>query len=251
MSTELIWASDEKGNLIHFDFYGNLLHTICTCESKNGYHTVSKQGDLLYTERYNRTIYKITFNGRRILPTPFLTTGEWMPWCIHFSTINESIILGMKKDKEWKLSTYNKEGTKVRDIQMGAGGTKLYQSISYVTENINGDICSSDYLAGRVVVVNKSGEHQFSYSWHNSEGVYTPYGICTDDQGHIFVCSSVSCGQVCHEVHILAQDGQFLSLLPLPGDCPRAICVDNHHRIYVATERSNITVYKYTPNTDK
>lgn len=57
-----------------------------------------------------------------------------------------------------------------------------------------------------VVVVDRSGEHRFSYTGQGLD--FDPHGICTDVLGHILVCDYIN-----YTVHLLDQDGKFLSLL--------------------------------------
>ena len=83
---------------------------------------------------------------------------------------------------------------------------ELYSDPRYIAENINGDICTSDHDKNAVAVVNKSGQHRFSYTGKGS-GI-RPFGICTDVLGHILVCDNVT-----KSVHLLDQDGRFLSVL--------------------------------------
>ena len=91
------------------------------------------------------------------------------------------------------------------------------------------------------MVVNKSGQHSFSYTGQGS--VFRPCGICTDILGHIVVCDDVS-----NTVHLLDQDGRFLSLiLSQQPDLkyPRGVCVDDENNLYVGQRFCNkVTVCK-------
>uniref|UniRef100_K1PKS0 Severin n=1 Tax=Magallana gigas TaxID=29159 RepID=K1PKS0_MAGGI len=75
----------------------------------------------------------------------------------------------------------------------------MFSGPHYITENINGDVCVSDWSNQAVVVMDKSSQHRFSYTgqWSGFE----PYGICTDVLGHILVCDIYS-----NTVHLLDQD---------------------------------------------
>ena len=93
-----------------------------------------------------------------------------------------------------------------------------------------------------VVVVKKSGQLRFSYT--GQEKWFRPYGICTDVLGHILVCDRVS-----ETVHLLDQDGGFLSFLLSHKQrimSPRGLCLDNENNLYVGQFfRSTVKVYKY------
>uniref|UniRef100_K1QUJ7 Tripartite motif-containing protein 2 n=1 Tax=Magallana gigas TaxID=29159 RepID=K1QUJ7_MAGGI len=112
----------------------------------------------------------------------------------------------MVKKRKTKVTRYNKTGTEIQNIQRDNNGQVLYSTPHYITDNMNGDVSVSDYYSNAVVVVNKSGQHRFSYT--GQETGFTPYGICTDVLGHILVCDLLS-----DTVYLLDQDGQFLSIL--------------------------------------
>ena len=149
--------------------------------------------------------------------------------------------MGMRSTGEAKVTRYSKAGKEIQNIQRNNKGQTLYDYLRYITENINGDKCTSDYNKFAVVVVNKSGQHRFSYT--GQESVFRPCGICTDILGHIVVCDDVS-----NTVHLLDQDGRFLSLiLSQQPDIkyPRGVCVDDENNLYVGQRFSNKgTVYK-------
>ena len=107
---------------------------------------------------------------------------------------------------EAKVTMYSKTGKELQNIQKYNNGEELYNYPRYITENINGDICTSDSNKRAVVVVNKSGQHKFSYTGQGSN--FCPFGICTDVLGHILVCDDVS-----KNVHLLDQNGGFLSVI--------------------------------------
>ncbi|XP_062611065.1 uncharacterized protein LOC134272905 isoform X2 [Saccostrea cucullata] len=161
----------------------------------------------------------------------------------------------MNKDKESNVTRYSKEWKKLQVIQRGDQGNNLYKSITYITENINGDICTSDSNANKVVVVTASGEYRFSYSGHHSQSGFRPTGVCKDKLGQILVCNIYSSLlRNYSSVHLLDMDGKFLSFLLIPGQCPnkpRAICIDGEHILMVGSEHSStVTMYKYFQKDD-
>ncbi|XP_061167597.1 uncharacterized protein LOC133176495 [Saccostrea echinata] len=234
-----LWISDDDGNLVQTDLQGNVIQKIKTSDGR-GYHTVTQDGDLIFTDQDKKVINRITQDNSI---TEFIKTGDWRPLSIHSSHINGDILVGMTKIEEAKVTRYNKTGKELQNIQRDNKGQGLYDIPHYITENINGDICTSDYNNG-VVVVNKSGQHRFSYTGQKSE--FWPYGICTDVLGHILVCDGYFCSNT---VHLLDQDGQFLSLLLTQQQgvkYPRSVCVDDENNLYVGQRNTNtVTVYKY------
>nr|XP_022304456.1 protein wech-like [Crassostrea virginica] len=235
----ILWVSDNWGNLVQTDLQGNLLQEIQTSGKSDGYHTATQDGGLIYTDKEKKKIYRIT-SDRKI--TEFIKTGDWRPVSVHSSRINGDILVGMYKGTEAKVTRYNKAGKEIQNIQRDNQGQKLYSEPHYITENINGDICTSDYHKEAVVMVNKSGQHKFSYTGQGLE--FSPYGICTDVLGHILVCDDES-----ETVHLLDQDGGFLYVIISPQqgiDNPRGVCVDDENNLYVGQLCTNrVTVYKY------
>ncbi|XP_078312670.1 uncharacterized protein LOC144619166 [Crassostrea virginica] len=234
-----LWVSDEEGNLVQTDLQGNLLQKIQTSGRYEGYHTATQDGNLIYTDKDKNVIYRIT-PEKKI--TEFIETGDWTQVSVHSSRINGDILVGMNKDGEAKVTRYNKAGKEIQNVQRDNQGQELYRNPHYITENINGDICTSDWNKRLVVVVNKSGQHRFSYTGQGS--VFRPFGICTDVLGHILVCDSVS-----NTVYLLDQNGGFLCVILSPQQgikSPRGVCVDDENNLYVGQYGTNtVTVYKY------
>ncbi|XP_078312151.1 uncharacterized protein LOC111134800 isoform X2 [Crassostrea virginica] len=236
-----IWVSDWKGNVVQTDLQGNQLQKIQTSCPSAGCHTATQDGDLIYTNKYKKVIYRIT-PDKKI--TEFIKTGpgDCAPLSVHSSRINGDILVGMRMISEAKVTRYSKAGKEIQNIQRDNQGQELFNYPYYITENINGDICTSDYNKCAVVVVNKSGQHRFSYTGQGSK--FCPHGLCTDVLGHILVCDDVS-----KSVHLLDQDGGFLSFILSPQqgiNYPRSVCVDDENNIYMVQHCTNtVTVYKY------
>ncbi|XP_065938125.1 E3 ubiquitin-protein ligase TRIM71 [Magallana gigas] len=233
-----LWVSNAIGKLVQTDLQGNKLQKIQTSGGIGGYHTVRQDGDFIYTDKGNHVINRITPDNTI---TGFIKTGDWNPLSIYSSQINGDLLVGMRKDEKGKVTRYNKTRTEIQNIQRDNKGQALYGYPHYITENINGDVCVSDTINGAVVVVDKSGQHRFSYRGQGS--VFTPYGICTDVLGHILVCDSIS-----ETVHLLDQDGQFLSLLLTPQQgikYPRSVCVDDEKNMWIGVLYNVVKVYKY------
>ncbi|XP_061167481.1 uncharacterized protein LOC133176373 [Saccostrea echinata] len=235
--SDRLWISDLYSNLVQTDLQGNVIQKIKTSGRNEGYHTVTQDGDLIFTDRKKKVINRITQDNSI---TEFIKTGDWKPLSIHSSHINGDLLVGMMKDREAKVTRY-KTGKELQNIQRDNKGQRLYETPYYITENINGDICTSDFNKRAVVVVNKSGQHRFSYT--GQESGFRPFGICTDVLGHILVCDDYS-----DTVHLLDQDGQFLSLLLTQQQgvyAPRSVCVDDENNLYVGQLGNTLTVYKY------
>ncbi|XP_065923187.1 E3 ubiquitin-protein ligase TRIM71-like [Magallana gigas] len=232
-----LWASDGSGNLVQTDLQGNQLQKIQT-SGGYGYHTVTQDGDVIYTDKDNYVINRITLDNTII---EFIKTGHWSPLSVHSSHINRDILVGMASGVA-KVTRYNMTGKEIQNIQWDNKGQELYSYPLFITENINGDICTSDSIKKVVVVLNKFGKHRFSYSGQTSE--FNPRGLCTDLQGHILVCDFQS-----DTVDLLDQDGQFLCQLLTKQQgltFPYSVCVDDENNLHVEQFNTNtMTVYKY------
>eukprot|EP00105_Crassostrea_gigas_P033508 XP_011456910.1 PREDICTED: E3 ubiquitin-protein ligase TRIM71 isoform X2 [Crassostrea gigas] len=233
-----LWVSDNDGNLVQIDLQGNQLQKIQTSSNSGGYHTVTQDGVLIFTDKHKNVIKMITQDNTM---TEFIKTGDWVPISLHSSHINGDILVGMVKDGKAKVTRYNKTGEEIQNIQRDNKGQGLYSYPHYITENINGDVYTSDFNKHAVVAVNKSGQHRFSYACQRSG--FWPNGICTDLLGHIIVCDGWS-----DTVNVVDQDGQFLSLL-LTGQqgimYPRSLCVDDENNLHVGQFNTTVKVYKY------
>ena len=233
-----LWVSDSFKNLVQTD-QGRLLQKIQGSGRGLGYHSTTQNGDLIYTDGDKAIINRISAD-RKI--TKFMKTRDWAPLSVHSSRINGDLLVGMYTNEEGKVTRYNKAGKETQNIQRDNQGQELYDYPHYITENINGDICTSDMNKFAVVVVNELGEHRFSYTGLRSD--FQPYGICTDVLGHILVCDRGK-----ESIHLLDQDGAFLSFILSKEQCmgyPRGICVDDENNVYVGKFKTSIVaVYRY------
>lgn len=233
-----LWVSDLDGNLVHTDRKGNQLQQMLSSDGF-GYHTVTDDDDLIFTETDTKVVNRIT-PSKSI--SEFINTGEWGPISIVSSQINGDILVGMFMDKmPSKITRYNKTGKEIQTIQTDNTGRALYEYPHYITENTNGDICTSDSDKQSVVVVTGSGQHRFSYTGQGSD--FNPHGLCTDILGHILICDVQS-----KAVYLLDPDGQFLSLIvkELEAEhCPLSVCVDDDNNLCVGQNDKTVLVYKY------
>nr|XP_022342734.1 uncharacterized protein LOC111136281 [Crassostrea virginica] len=237
--SDRLWVSDRRGILVQTDLQENQLQKIQTSGEDEGYHTATQDGDLIYTDKKKKVIHRIT-PDKKI--NEFIKTGDWTSISIHYSRINGDILVGIYKGREAKVTRYSKAGKEIQNIQKDKQGQRLYSFPHFITENINGNICTSDYYKDAVVVVNKSGQHRFSYTGQGSG--FCPYGICTDVLGHILVCEGLN-----NTVHLLDQDGGFLSVILSSQqgiNGPRGVCVDDENNLLVGQYLTNtVIVYKY------
>jgi hypothetical protein len=226
---------DSTGHLVH----GKLSGGYIIAET----HTVTEDGDLLFIGGYHE-VQKLTSDGR----VTTLFTTDRPARCIHSSRINGDILVG----SGGRVTRYNRAGQELQVVEYYEGLS--YSLLHYITENYNGDVLISDRGQSAVVAMDKSGRRRFVYRglqsvrkdrWYD----FLPCGICTDIHGHVLVCDSSN-----HCVHLLDQDGHFLSLLLTKEHGirdPWTLCVDDQHNLYVGQGYSNtINVYRYLQHTD-
>ncbi|XP_048755494.2 uncharacterized protein LOC125666367 [Ostrea edulis] len=143
---------------------------------------------------------------------------------------------------DWKTKTVNKvkNGQTEEVIRLQGWTPNNFcvtfsgnNSIKYICENRNLNICVADCGAQAVVVVNLNGKLRFKYTGHLSTTEarpFNPSGIATDSQSHILTSDSNN-----HCIHILDRNAQFLCYI---DNCnlnqPWGLCVDNNDNVIVA-----------------
>ncbi|XP_061186470.1 uncharacterized protein LOC133194538 [Saccostrea echinata] len=241
-----LWLSDDMGNIVKSDMNGNPLLKMATPNSVDGYHTVSRDGDLFYVEKDKSTIVKVT-PGRAV--ETFINTEDWEPVSIYCSKINDDVIVGLRKNKEAKVTKYEKFGMRLKDFHRDKEGN-LFQWPHFLTENKNGDICVSDFGREALIVVKMTGNIRCVYKGKKNQSTFLPYGVCTDSSGRIFVTNGDSFDIGNSSIHVLDQKGHFLFFFVCSPEltCPAGIWVDEDGKIYCGSHSSlskSICVYRY------
>lgn len=232
-----LWAGECKV-LKHVDFSGKVIQVINDAKCHRGDFTVTEKGDLLYVQiGSKRVLKKLDFGTVSILDT----ADKEEILCIHSSRINGDLLVGIKSisTDTCKIARYDKTGNMIQDIELDME-RRLYKDPSYIAENINRDIVTSDFLKKSVVVVDESGLYRFDYSGHDKNIDFLPCGVCTDDFGHIFV---ISCFE--NNIHVFDQNGLFLNLI-LDKHAPFidwGLCVGDKY-IYIGDTNGEIKVFK-------
>ncbi|XP_048747637.2 uncharacterized protein LOC125659884 [Ostrea edulis] len=241
VSVDKVWVGDDEGHIMLMDKTGNKLDEIKTdAFSLYGYHAVTHDGDLLYIDRTNKSIKKYTSD--RKTTTVIKTTGDWLPLCVYSSHRIGDILVGMTTGHNKRVVRYNKEGRELWQSQYDAQGQPLYRYPKYITENVNGDICTSDGSSNKaVVVVDRDGNHRFSYRGRQDGSEFSPYGICTDIHGRILVVVNSD------NVHVIDQNGEFTTVLltrdhGISSDC--GLCRDSDNIIWLCGD-GEVKMYKY------
>lgn len=237
----IVWASDYR-TLKQADTDGNVLQTVSD-DDVDEYKAINviESGDLLYVHSNGQIIQKKTKDSTTLIMS---TSEHENIECMHSSQINGDILLGLNNSltKNWKLARFNRIGEKIQEIEVDDQGQRLYLKPVYITENMNGDIITSDFEKEAVVAVDRSGNHRFNYPADSSQTEFVPGDICTDAYRHILVINDNL------SVYLLDEDGNLLKEMLTPEQFksihPSALCVHNKH-VYVGGESGRIEVYKY------
>nr|XP_034309984.1 uncharacterized protein LOC105346123 [Crassostrea gigas] len=274
VTSDQVWVSDDRNNLILTDTTGVPLHRVEDLVSGlyGALHTVNSESELIYINR-NYNINKLSKDMKTITTFIEKTDSKWRPQCVYWSPSTGDLLVGMhrKKSKDdtddldvkdaleflltklictGKVTRYNQSGQLTQTIQHNNTGRGLYIKPNYITENNNGDVVVSDYRAGAVVVTERGGRHRFSYTGPPSRSGLLPHGICTDALSHILMCDDGT-----KTVHMLNKDGQFLSHLLTKSQelpVPWSLSYDvNTHRLWVGSrDNSKVCVYRYITRQD-
>nr|XP_034310377.1 uncharacterized protein LOC109620626 [Crassostrea gigas] len=265
VTSDRLWVSDDKNNLILTDSTGVPQHRVeDSCSYLHGgLHTVNSESELIYIDR-NYKINKLSKDIKTTTTFIERAYSTWEPLCVYWSPSTGDLLVGMCyiHTRTGKVTLYNQSGQLTQTIQHDNTGRGLYSGPRYITENKNGDVVVSDfdedydddygddYVPGAVVVTERGGRHRFSYTGHPSGSRLRPLGICTDALSHILVCDYKT-----KTVQMLDKDGQFLSHLLTESQEmrePRSLSYDvNTHRLLVGSRYNNkVRVYRYITKQD-
>ncbi|XP_061196333.1 E3 ubiquitin-protein ligase TRIM71-like [Saccostrea echinata] len=238
VNTEEVWITGRNKTITRFNIQGSVQKTVTsTCPNYPGDISISKEGHLLYTDAVNQVINDVHQT------TAHITAPQgWKPVGLCCTQSGDLLVsMCTSNYKHYKIVRYEGQTIK-QEIEKDDQGKPLYkggENMLFVTENNNGDICTSDCNARDVVVMNKVGRLRFRYKGQQTmEEQFDPTSIVTDSAGCIIIKDN---GNSC--THIIDQDGQFLHSLDFCG----ALSVDSLGRLWVGEyESGNVKIVKYT-----
>lgn len=269
INLDRIWVSGMIGGLNLSNRSGeNLLHlNLNVTPLLSGYHTVNRDGDLIYIGN-NYKLSKISKENKII---PICRTDElsqeWESECVYSSPITEDILVGMSistvfpppkmtdlfrfEKRKGRIFRFNRKGLLTQTTYAKEKELYLSSIPKFITENNNGDVVisalnmtSHEDKSGVVEVINQHGKSRFIYKGHQQASELQPRGICTNTLSHILVCDLKM-----HSVQMLDKDGKFLSYLLIrpPGIfTPSSLFYDSktHHLWVGSIVKNTVCVYR-------
>ncbi|XP_048743729.2 uncharacterized protein LOC125657116 [Ostrea edulis] len=239
------WVSGDDKTIRRVDIHGSVRDTVTTtCVTRPNDITVTRQGELVYSDVNNRTV-NIVRHGRT--ETLITTPQGWHPDRLCCTKSGDILVSMRTTDKSQRKIVRYQGHTVKQEIDRDEDGEPIYKRGKYrlyVVENNNGDICASDSNADTVVVVNKSGRVRFRYygTPARRKKSFYPRHIVTDSMSQIIVTDH---NNDC--LHILDQNGQFLRCVDNCGlDKPVGLSVDSEGRLWVGLYQSGeVKVIQY------
>ncbi|XP_062603542.1 uncharacterized protein LOC134265338 [Saccostrea cucullata] len=237
VGSDKAYVSGKDKMITCMDIHGAVQNTVTsTCKTFPSDITVTKQGELIYSDGKNRTVNIVRDGKTKTLIT---TPKGWHPRGLCCTRYGEILVTMVTTDLSLrKIVRY--QGQRVtQEIDKDEHGDPIYQVGEYplfVVENINGDIVASDQNAKAVVVVDRTGKVRFRYNDKPPGGMksFCPCQIVTDSMGHIIVADQLN-----NCLHILDQNGQFLRCVDNCGlEGPVGLSVDSEGRLWVGLYHS-------------
>lgn len=179
-----VWSCGGDSIMRLYDISGNLVKSIKTRSNNRPWDiAVTKRGNLVYTDCNDKTVNML--KNTEIQET--IRLQDWKPLNLCSTYSDDILIIMISKDFQNKVVRYC-DSKEIQSIQFNEKGKPLYSSdsIKYISENMNRDICGALWIAGEVVVVDQDGQYRFTYKGPQTTQTtqrFYPRGITTDRVG--------------------------------------------------------------------
>lgn len=193
VGSDRAWVCGQDKSITLVDLEGSVRDTvISTCVDFPGDIQLNRDGELVYSDVAHQRV-NVVKNGNT--ETLITTPGDSFPHNL-CCTRSGDILIGMgSANSHPKIVRYQGE-RKLMEIDKDEHGNPIFQGrhIS-VTENINGDIVTSDAKSKSVIAVDKTGRIKFRYNQSppGREMPFCPGKIITDSVGRIIVADDNHC----------------------------------------------------------
>ncbi|XP_062570788.1 uncharacterized protein LOC134232828 [Saccostrea cucullata] len=243
ISERTIWLSNRK-HVMEIDHNGCILRYFKMDDvSGSASHTIDGDGKLFFIR--DNKVYKVQFKEPE---TIFLDPPQKV-LSIYYSKVRDEIILGTYNmlgiSIHSKLTRYSKEGMVIIEIE-SYEGENLYVLPMFISENVNGDVCTADCGTSIVTGVSRLGNLLFKYDGNRTQVGFYPTGVCYDVYGHLIVCNRHDANP---SIHVLNYHGHFLTLILTDKDGikdPYGLCVSKDGSLYLGQHDSNtVAIYQY------
>ncbi|XP_062621001.1 uncharacterized protein LOC134282617, partial [Saccostrea cucullata] len=190
------WVQSQDKFIRRFDIHGSLKDKITTeCKYYPGYISVTRQGELIYSDIQRRTV-NIVRQGR--IETLITLPRGWHPRGLCVTRSGDVLVDTCTPNGSHEKIVRYRGQTAVQEIDKDDCGQNIFKGgINGVLleENNNGDICVSDLDANIVIVMDKTGRIRFRYNDQNGQflrcvddcGVLQgPAGLSVDSEGRLW-----------------------------------------------------------------
>lgn len=225
------WIGYEK-SIALIDREGNKLNEIQRYRFTFGAHSVTKEGHLVYMSGVSVKRYLSESSSENFITGT--NVDGWKARSIYASHRTGDVIVGLQNEGKGigKLAVYDNKGTYKQTIENDANEKPLYTWPRYVTDNINGDIVTSDWYGG-IVATDQAGTHRFTYN------LSIPRAVVTDSNGRIFGCNNTP------KIHVLDQNGKFLMNILTGSKDVFSLYIHQDTELYAGYDSAKkIVVYK-------
>lgn len=236
LSDNEVWTCGYDDKIRLYNLRGEQVEAI---ETKSGNMpwdiVVTGNLDLVYVDYNNKTVNMVK-NAHDI---EIIRLHKWKPRSVCCASSGGLlVVIESDADQKRKVVRYH-DSIEKQSIQFNDKGQPLFSSGNshiHIIENRNQDVCVSDFLARKVLVINQAGKLRFTYSGpsNNRNERFNPYGITADNQCRILTVDNHS-----DFIHIIDQNGQFICNIDnCYLDNPWGVCVDTRNNLYVAENRT-------------
>ncbi|XP_056001464.1 uncharacterized protein LOC130048580 [Ostrea edulis] len=243
--TNEIWVSGVRDKTIRrYNIKGIEIDTVITsCPRQPDDISVTRNGDLIFTDCYNRAV-KVVKNGK--ITTLFSTPWRWHPRGICCTKSGGFLVSVLHADMKRRKILRYQENTLKQEIEKDDQGNPILVEgnlMVFLAESNNGDICCSDPNARAMLVMDRYGHVRIRYDVQivSRKNPFDPAFIVIDSANHIIVADS---NNEC--VHILNQDGKFLVCVDNIGSMPGALGLNTQERLWVGLrDEGQVKVIQY------